>query len=186
MAVEELAVFPLKTHVLPEGKLPLRIFEQRYLNMVKQVLKLDQCFAIAMLDDEEICPIATKVKIIDFELLPDQFLGLIVQGVELIELDQLHQDEQGLHWAQADVFPSLIDTEITPEMGHLVQHYKHFLAENPKVAALYPVPRLRSAQWVAQRWLEILPFSSQQKQVIIKNNDIDFYFQAINEVEMKT
>lgn len=41
-----LPLFPLNTVVFPGGKLPLRIFEQRYLEMIKQAIANDTPFGI--------------------------------------------------------------------------------------------------------------------------------------------
>ncbi|MDP2057237.1 MAG: LON peptidase substrate-binding domain-containing protein, partial [Thiobacillus sp.] len=41
-----LPLFPLNTVVFPGGQLPLRIFEQRYLDMVKQAIADNTPFGI--------------------------------------------------------------------------------------------------------------------------------------------
>ena len=42
------AIFPLKSIILPGGQFPLRIFERRYLDMVKECLKKNVGFVIAL------------------------------------------------------------------------------------------------------------------------------------------
>jgi hypothetical protein len=41
-----LPLFPLNTVVFPGGRLPLRVFEQRYLDMVKQAIADNTPFGI--------------------------------------------------------------------------------------------------------------------------------------------
>jgi Lon protease-like protein len=42
------AIFPLKSIILPGGQFPLRIFERRYIDMVKECLKKNVGFVIAL------------------------------------------------------------------------------------------------------------------------------------------
>ena len=48
-ALSAVPIFPLHAVLFPEGKLPLRIFEPRYLELVKRSLKEDTPFVIAAL-----------------------------------------------------------------------------------------------------------------------------------------
>ncbi|MFB2902426.1 ATP-dependent protease, partial [Aeromonas veronii] len=38
-------------------------------------------------------------------------------------------------------------------------------------AALYPAPRWDDGNWVAQRWLEVLPITPEQKQLLLAAAD---------------
>ena len=48
-ALSAVPIFPLHAVLFPEGKLPLRIFEPRYLELVKRSLTADAPFVIAAL-----------------------------------------------------------------------------------------------------------------------------------------
>jgi Lon protease-like protein len=45
----ELPLFPLQTVLFPGGRLPLRIFEQRYLGMVKACLRDGTLFGVCLI-----------------------------------------------------------------------------------------------------------------------------------------
>jgi len=47
--VRDLAIFPLNAVLFPGGLLPLRIFEQRYMDMAKACLKTDEPFGICLI-----------------------------------------------------------------------------------------------------------------------------------------
>ena len=46
-----LPLFPLKTVLFPGGLLPLKVFEQRYIEMTKACLKDDKPFGVCLLKD---------------------------------------------------------------------------------------------------------------------------------------
>src|SRR4030065_1339596 len=48
---DTLPLFPLNTVVFPGGQVPLRIFEQRYLDMVKQAIADNTPFGICAIHD---------------------------------------------------------------------------------------------------------------------------------------
>ncbi|MGL5708030.1 MAG: LON peptidase substrate-binding domain-containing protein, partial [Aeromonas sp.] len=48
MKLQPLALFPLPSHILPGGKLPLRLFEPRHLQMLKESFINNQGFGIVM------------------------------------------------------------------------------------------------------------------------------------------
>ena len=45
-ATQILPLFPLHTVLFPEGSLPLRIFEARYLDLVSRCLREDRTFGV--------------------------------------------------------------------------------------------------------------------------------------------
>lgn len=45
---DTIPVFPLNAHILPGGKMRLRIFEPRYLRMVRENVSAEPAFAMAM------------------------------------------------------------------------------------------------------------------------------------------
>ena len=68
---------------LPQQLLPLRIFETRYVDMVKRCMREGSCFGVVLVQGGgETGPVAgysdigTTARIVDFNLLPDGLLGL--------------------------------------------------------------------------------------------------------------
>ena len=43
-----LPLFPLNTVLFPHGPLPLRIFETRYVDMIKRCMREDACFGVVL------------------------------------------------------------------------------------------------------------------------------------------
>ncbi|WP_090364090.1 LON peptidase substrate-binding domain-containing protein [Ferrimonas sediminum] len=163
-------VFPLNAHVFPEGRLSLRIFEARYLRMVRERAGRPDGFAMGMLVDGEaggdVLDLATLVNIVDFDQLQDGLLGITVEGVELVRLSQMRTDADGLRWARyesvsiwADAAPGE-DDGIKPALLRLFKEY-------PEIGDLYPGAERRPLDWCMLRWLELLPIDAKAKAHIL-------------------
>jgi Lon protease-like protein len=74
-----LPLFPLTTVLFPGGLLPLKIFEQRYVDMAKACLKDGQPFGVCLLlkgdevaparaDPLEFANVGTQARIVDFDM----------------------------------------------------------------------------------------------------------------------
>ena len=50
MSNTPITLFPLNAHVFPRGRLSLRIFEPRYLDMVSQCSKTEAPFAVCLIE----------------------------------------------------------------------------------------------------------------------------------------
>ncbi len=82
-----LPLFPLNSVIFPGGVLPLRIFESRYLDTVKECSRNQSEFVICLIKDgSEVGDaakhqnIGTACRIVDWETLSDGLLGIIAQG----------------------------------------------------------------------------------------------------------
>jgi len=79
----EIPLFPLRTVLFPGGNLPLRIFEQRYLSMIRECAINDSGFGVCLIKEgeEAIAPvkpvqIGTLARIIDWFTLEDGLLAV--------------------------------------------------------------------------------------------------------------
>ena len=85
-APESIALFPLNIVLFPDGRLPLRIFETRYIDMVRNCMRGNLNFGVVLIKDgNEVGPadtfeVGTTAKIVDFHQLSDGFLGLSCVG----------------------------------------------------------------------------------------------------------
>lgn len=167
----KLALFPLSAHLLPGGIMPLRIFEPRYQRMIAEVRERE--FALCMLDPRQpeaprnMYPIATRVKIIDFDLLPDGLLGITVFGVERVRICDLWQEPDGLRVGEVESLPPWQTSRLRADQHSLAKALQDVFNDYPEYAALYPAPDWDDASWVVQRWLEVLPIPVEQKQWLV-------------------
>ena len=91
-----LPLFPLSAHILPQGRMALRIFEPRYVRMVKNACATQTGFGVCMLNakgdkerNEHIHVVGTHVKVIDFDMLDDGLLGITVEGDKCFNIEQV-------------------------------------------------------------------------------------------------
>src|SRR6516165_3033400 len=88
-AVQETTIplFPLNTVLFPGGPLPLRIFETRYLDMVRHCMRERCPFGVVLIRAgaevgavAETTAIGTTARIVDFNSMPDGLLGISCIG----------------------------------------------------------------------------------------------------------
>lgn len=178
MKLAELSLFPLSAHILPGGRLSLRIFEPRYVRMVKQACQQGQGFGICMLNskgnkdsNEHIYPVGTHVEIIDFDQLDSGLLGLTVQGINFFTISEVRSEEDGLRIAQCQIWedPKPIEDEI--DVTELGQRLNELFGKYPEFSNLYDSKSFQDPIWVMYRWMELLPISAAQKQFLIQSNN---------------
>lgn len=177
--IENLPVFPIDAHIFPGGKLKLRLFEPRYIRLIKERGHLEPAFAMAMYShvlieqQPQLLQIATVVKIIDFEPLEDGFLGITVEGQNLVAIESIHTEEDGLHIATCHTVEAWQADTSAFDHGHtdfLAQKLHHLYQEYPDFSKLYPQlkPELN---WLVMRWLEVLPVPSDLKIEMLQEED---------------
>ncbi len=87
MAADLLPLFPLSTVLFPGGQLTLRIFEARYLDLVRECSRSGDGFGVCtVLEGSEVgspalpAAVGCEARITDFSTGPDGLLMLSVQG----------------------------------------------------------------------------------------------------------
>lgn len=103
MAICELPLFPLSTVLLPGGRVSLRIFEPRYLDLVKRCGRSGEGFGICLIlagreAGEPATPAAhgTEAVIVDFSMTDDGLLGLTVEGRRRFHVERTRVRDDGL------------------------------------------------------------------------------------------
>ena len=186
--LHSIPIFPLHAHILPGGLLSLRIFEQRYLRMVKAVCREASGFGIAMMQDfsdkpgkQSVLPIGTYVKIVDFDALPNNILGIKVQGKSKFRLHSTTMELDGLMMGEVEFMKNWAPTPFYHYQTILCGKLKEIFKAYPNIDNLYQHKSFDDATWVSQRLIELLPFESELKQELIADPDcrqtVDFLMQ---------
>lgn len=176
----EIALFPLSQVVLPQGQMQLRVFEPRYIRLVKEACAGKRAFASALLNpyvaqqhQDRIFKVATLVRVTDFSQLEDGLLGITIEGTERVLIEQRWQEEDGLHVAKVCTLPDW------PQLPYLDAHRKirdelcTVFTQNPALSLLYPTPQWQNSNWLAQRWLEILNMQPPLKYQLMAADDAE-------------
>ena len=167
-----LPLFPLSSHILPEGRLTLRIFEPRYVRMIKQACANNTGFVICMLNNKaQIFPLGTHCKIIDFNVLEDGLLGITVEGVECVSIAEFETEFDGLRIGECDVTDKWSSTINIADLHPIDTRLQEIFERYPEVSSLYTEPRFNDPIWVINRWIELLPVGAEQKQHFLSQTD---------------
>lgn len=175
---EQLAIFPISQFLMPGGKLKLRVFEPRYVRLVREASSGQRSFAIALLNPfvqqnhpDRILPLVTKVFIDDFEQLPDGLLGITISGMQRLQVITRWQESDMLHVAECQTLPNWSASAVPIDCQDLANSMKKLLQSYPQLQTLYPQPQLTDAGWLAGRWLELMPMQPALKQQLAASID---------------
>ncbi len=172
-----LPIFPLNTVLYPEGILPLRIFEPRYVDMVSECLKEQKDFGVCLiLNGNEtgkaatVHKIGTTAHIIDWDRHDDGTLLLTTKGQQRFRI--LEERVRNNQLREADI--QLIDTE---EDNYIPPEYQLFadllrqVVEKFKLSYAHEHEKFQDPYWVGCRLAEILPVELNDKQTILEIDD---------------
>ena len=172
---ENCPIFPLRTMLFPDSRLPLRIFEPRYIDMVSKCMKDSLEFGVILSRESndpkmfETYNIGTMAKIIDWEQGNDGLLGITTIGTNKFKLLGMNKQEDGLNIGDVEIIEREGDFKPTENFSNLVSLLKAILDD----INLYndDEKKFESASWVSFRFAEILPLKPEDKQKCLEIDD---------------
>ncbi|AXS84577.1 MULTISPECIES: LON peptidase substrate-binding domain-containing protein [Marinobacter] len=170
-------LFPLNSIVLPRGRIPLQLFEPRYIDMLTRCLKEDRGFVVVLLrEGGETGPtaafydIGTYVRIIDFQQLENGLLGIIVEGVSKVSVVRSWQQEDGLNVGDVECLIEEAESEVPQGFSELPSVLRA-LFRHPVIRDLNMDIDYGDARDVGWRLTELLPLDKQEKQKLVELQD---------------
>ena len=172
----EFPLFPLSTVLYPDGPLPLRLFEARYIDMVGRCMRSGTPFGVvAIKEGRETGPslvheLGTLARIVDFYQGSDGLLGITAIGDARFRLVDERVADDGLRMGRiAHVAPEP-SAPLPARVSALAEMLDSILDDLGK---LYEGRDrlLDDATWVGYRFCEILPLSVPQKQHCLEIED---------------
>lgn len=174
----EIPIFPLRTVLFPGGQLPLRIFEQRYLEMVRHCTSTNTGFGVCYLVDRgdestlaRSARVGTLAHIVDWYTMEDGLLGLTAVGTGRFLLGEDHHTESGLMMAEVDWLPEPPPTTVPVAFDVLSQVLARFMEKASDHYTDYEPELLQDACWVGYRLAELLPLGGVEKQHLLELSD---------------
>jgi Lon protease-like protein len=172
-----LPLFPLNTVVFPGGRLPLKIFEQRYLEMVKQAIAGNTPFGICAIREgaETGTPavpysIGTRVRITDWDMLQTGILHIDTLAQERFVVRSTHAEPSGLLIGAVEAVSAESAITVPEELELAVEILRHIISEYGD--AHFPAPHdFDNAVWVGYRLSEVLPLRLSIRQNLLEMND---------------
>jgi uncharacterized protein len=174
MIHDPLPLFPLRTVLFPGGILPLRIFEARYLDMVRDCMRKNSGFGVCLvLEGSETASasaaaVGCEAKIVDFETRDDGLLGIVCHGHRRFHVEKAQVRSDGLLVGDVRWLNEESTQALAPEYSLLATMLERFLE---KTNARYPQQLLQDAEWVAWRFAECLPLTGPQRLHLLQLNE---------------
>jgi Lon protease-like protein len=177
-----LPLFPLKTVLFPGGLLPLKVFEQRYIDMTKACLKSRPFGVCLIVKGEEvaakpqslpeIATIGTLARITDWDVPQLGILHVSTVGQTRFMVRRHSAQPNGL------VVGEVTPLDVEPARA-LADEYKPLAQLLELIASRvgpqnFPAERVYDdASWVGYRLAELLPLPLHIKQSMLEINDAD-------------
>lgn len=174
--MSEMPVFPLNTVLFPGGRLPLRIFEQRYMSMAKRCLRDELPFGVCLIrEGTEVGAPAIPVtvgciaRIATWDMPHLGLLHIMARGERRFRILSRSVQADGLSVAEVEPLPEDEDAPVPVHCQGCVRLLKQVIEQQP---AHFEAPhRLSSASWVSARLAEVLPLPLSAKQELLELSD---------------
>lgn len=175
MRIINIPLFPLPTVLFPGGFLPLRIFEQRYIDMVRECSIKASCFGVCLIHNPQDTNraathlrVGTTAEICDFSTLDDGLLGITTRGKQKFIIHNTRMRDNGLLIGEVNILPEPAPAEVPEEFSVLSLIAGRFMEQ---VGSNYPGFQpgdLQDASWVGYRLSELLPLDNQERQALLQ------------------
>ena len=188
----QLPLFPLSTVLFPGGVLPLRVFEARYMDMVRQCMKTDAPFGVVLITKggEVGAPAATEAvgtvaRIVAWDMPQLGLLHLRAIGGERFRIEQTEVQPDGLQVARVQPIAPDDDPPLEEQYrpcADLLQRVIDDLGrqraeddgepQDPVNSIPFEAPyRFDSSVWVGNRLCEFLPIPLRARQKLMELQD---------------
>ena len=184
---DSLPIFPLdNVLLLPFGKLPLNIFEERYINMVLDSLKSHRMIGIIQPrnNNNELFMMGCIGKITSYIETPDYRLVLNLEGVCRFVLNERNLTSKGYYQGNIKTNNFLDDlNEIEPMLDRntLIQKYTNFF-KMKKLAIDQEVLGETSNLQLLSTLAMLAPFNKIDKQAILESPNVKDRISTINSI----
>ncbi|HWV19070.1 MAG TPA: LON peptidase substrate-binding domain-containing protein [Rhodocyclaceae bacterium] len=171
-----LPLFPLNAVLFPDGHLSLRVFEQRYMDMVSHAMRSGADFGICLIaSGQEVGQpaqpheIGTIAHIDDWDMPQLGMLNIKVHGVQRFRILERRTEESGLQQATVALIPNEAPLHLPDKLARLQPLMRVILADAGD--AVPPPHPLDDAVWLGNRYAELLPISLLAKQKLMELDD---------------
>lgn len=175
--MERLALFPLNTVLFPGGRLPLRIFEQRYMSMAKACLRDGTPFGVCLIrEGAEVgapaipAAVGCLARIASWDMPRLGVLEIVARGEQRFRIVSRSVEPDGLVRATVEMLAPELDCDVPRHCRLCTELLERLIAEHGE-AALEPPHQLGSSAWVSARLAELLPLPLPDKQQLLELTD---------------
>ncbi|MEG0001237.1 MAG: LON peptidase substrate-binding domain-containing protein [Comamonas sp.] len=185
LTLTSLPLFPLGSVLFPGGRLPLRVFEVRYLDMVRKCARAGAPFGVVALSDghevrhagappERFHAVGTLATIAQLQFPQAGLMHVLCQGTQRFRIRERRCLPHGLWVADVEMIDADLAVPVPEDLQAAAQALDKLLhtlrsqhADDPGLA-LPDVLHLNDCGWVANRWCELLPLPTTLRQQLME------------------
>ncbi|MDP2794847.1 MAG: LON peptidase substrate-binding domain-containing protein [Sulfurisoma sp.] len=180
MSALTLPLFPLQTVLFPGGALPLKIFEQRYMDMAKACIRDETPFGVCLIArgaevgaPAEPHAIGTLARIAKWDMEQLGVLQVVVHGGERFRVLRHWAEPSGLVLGEIELLPDPPPQAVPLECAGLVTLLRAIVADLGDQRPVGPAAlhRFDDAAWVGRRFCEVLPIPNAARQMLLELDD---------------
>lgn len=170
----EIPIFPLGTVLYPAGRLALRIFETRYVEMTKACIRDNSVFGVTLIKagyeagtPAVPCETGCTARIIEWDVPNPGLFTLTTQGESVFRIVSRRTRADGLILGEVELLdppdPVSLPDRYDGLAKLLIELIEGIGEDN------FPKPhRLDDAAWVGNRLAELLPIAPERKQQLLE------------------
>ena len=173
----DIPLFPLQTVLFPGGALPLRIFEQRYMDMAKVCIKESLPFGVCLIDKggevgEPALPhgFGTLARIGDWDMPQLGVLNVTCRGEDRFRVLARRVEASGLQRAEVELIAEPATLPIPQDYARLIPLLRVIVADLGQQGPPEP-HRFFDSTWVGYRYCEVLPIPNAARQKLLELED---------------
>lgn len=181
--LHSLPLFPLNTVLFPGGILPLRIFEVRYLDLIRRCSKAGAPFGVVSLtqgtevrlpgQQEAFADVGTLALIEQLDQPQPGLMHIRVAGAQRFRILRRERLTHGLWVADVLRIPDDAYVPVPEDLRAIPDALARLATALEQRDAQAPLPmtmplQLNDCAWVANRWCELLPMNVALKQRLLE------------------
>ena len=203
LSLSSLPLFPLGSVLFPEGLLALRVFEVRYLDMVRKCHQMEAPFGVVALTqghevrqagapEEQFNEIGTLAVIEQLDHSQPGLITLQCRGSQRFRITQRSHLVHGLWIADVDHLDPDLPVPVPEDLKKASQALAKVLntlqqRDPDSPSALVPTAaQLDDCGWVANRWCELLPVPLELKQRLMELDNPVVRLELVGDVLERT
>ena len=171
-------LFPLATVLYPDGQLSLRIFEPRYLDLVRECTRHGSGFGVCLiLQGREVgvpavpAAIGTVAQIVDFHSGDDGLLTILVRGGPRFRAARSRVRSDGLLRGDVEIWLAEPEQEVPVEFALLQTILERLIETMAPHWRHAPRSAYDDASWLGFRLAELLPLDVHEQQHLLELSD---------------
>lgn len=174
----EMPLFPLASVLFPGGQLQLRIFEPRYLDLVRECSRYGTGFGVCLiLDGNEVgapatpAAIGTMARITDFHRDESGLLGIVAEGGSRFRVARTRVRSDGLLRGDVEVWAAEPEQQVPVEFALLQGILERLIETMAPQWRHAPRSAYDDAGWLGFRLAELLPLDVAEQQRMLELSD---------------